>query len=62
MRRGCAVVCVGEFGGELVDEVKCVDGWVDVEPEFLERKLWGGTIGMLELREEGLVVLSKVHT
>lgn len=62
MRGGCAVVCVGELCGELVDEMECVDGWVDVEPELLERELWGGAIGMLELGEEGLVVLSNVHT
>lgn len=37
-----------------------MDGWVDVEPEFLEGKGGRGVESMLELAKESLVVLRGV--
>lgn len=53
------MICCGEFEGELVDEGEGVDGWVDVEPEFLERELGRGVEGMLQLGKQSLIILAR---
>lgn len=46
-----------ELQGELVDEGECVDCWMHIEPELLERKLRGTVECMFKLGQEGLIVL-----
>lgn len=41
----------------MIDEGEGVDGWVDVEPQLLERKGRRSVESMLELAKESLVVL-----
>lgn len=56
--RGRGVVGISEFGGELVDERESMYGGVDVEPELLEGKVRRCAVGVFELGEKGLVVLT----
>lgn len=56
---GGGVVCGAEREDEMVDEGKCVDRGMNVEPELLKREVWGSVEGVLELGEESLVVLRR---